>query len=157
MTTFNSFWAYVTPLYGAYLADTYFGRFNTICGAIAVAILGHILLVVSSLPPVIAHPHGALGCFCVAIIIMGAGTGGFKSNISPLIAEQYTFKTHVGSTKRGERVIVDANLTYARIYMYFYLFINIGSLVGQIGMTYSEKVSLRFGVSPCVCSRTDAD
>ncbi|EJD04975.1 PTR2-domain-containing protein [Fomitiporia mediterranea MF3/22] len=139
LTTFNSFWAYVTPLYGAYLADTYFGRFRTICGAIGVAIVGHILLIVSSLPPVIAHPHGALACFCIALVIMGAGTGGFKSNISPLIAEQYTLKTHVRTKKSGERVIVDPNMTYARIYMYFYLFINIGSLVGQLGMTYSEK------------------
>ncbi|KAL5525215.1 hypothetical protein ACEPAF_9084 [Sanghuangporus sanghuang] len=139
LTTFNSFWAYVTPLYGAYLADTYFGRFKTICGAIGVAIVGHILLIVSALPVVIANPHGALACFCIALIIMGAGTGGFKSNISPLIAEQYTLKTHVKTKKSGERVIVDPILTYSRIYMYFYLFINIGALIGQIGMTYSEK------------------
>ena len=25
-------------------------------------------------------------------------------------------------------------------FQYFYLFINVGALVGQIGMTYSEKV-----------------
>ena len=118
----------------------YYGRFNTICGAIGVAIVGHILLIVSALPTVIQNPHGALACFCIALIIMGAGTGGFKSNISPLIAEQYTLKTHVKTKKSGERVIVDPVLTYSRIYMYFYLFINIGALIGQIGMTYSEKV-----------------
>lgn len=28
--TFFSFWCYVTPLIGAYVADTYWGRYNTI-------------------------------------------------------------------------------------------------------------------------------
>lgn len=140
LTTFNSFWAYVTPLFGAYIADTYLGRFNTICWAILVAIIGHILLIVSAIPSVLtSSSHGAFACFIIALIIMGAGTGGFKSNISPLIAEQYTLKAHVKTLPSGERVIVDPILTTSRIYMYFYLFINIGALIGQIGMTYSEK------------------
>ena len=63
----------------------------------------------------------------------------------------------IKTTKKGERVIVDPIMTTSRIYMvctvsvfvnaafclcfaqYFYFFINIGSLIGQIGMTYSEK------------------
>jgi len=57
-----------------------------------------------------------------------------------LIAEQYRRrKQFVVTTKDGERVIVDPALTISRVYMYFYLFINIGALVGQISMTYSEK------------------
>jgi len=76
-------------------------------------------------------------------IFLGIGTGGFKSNISPLIAEQYKrSKLFVITTKKGERVIVDPALTIAKIYMYFYLFINIGALVGQVAMTYAEKVSV---------------
>lgn len=89
----------------------------------------------------------------------------FKANISPLVAEQYKrTKLFVITTKSGERVIVDPSLTTLRVYMvrsifprltlfyalahpcschmqYFYELINIGALVGQIGMTYSEKVS----------------
>lgn len=80
---------YVIPLFGAYIADTRLGRFKTICYSVAIAIVGHILLVISAIPPVIVQPHGALACFIIAIIIMGVGTGGFKSNISPLVAEQY--------------------------------------------------------------------
>lgn len=30
LTTFNSFWNYVTPLFGGYVADARYGRFNTI-------------------------------------------------------------------------------------------------------------------------------
>jgi proton-dependent oligopeptide transporter, POT family len=140
LTTFNSFWVYLTPLLGAYLADTYWGRYKTIGVALAVAILGHILLVICALPSVIKHPQSALGCFAVAIVIMGIGTGGFKSNISPLIAEQSkNTYMRVETTKKGERVIVDPAMTASRIYMYFYMMINIGALIGQIGMVYAEK------------------
>ncbi|CAL1710845.1 unnamed protein product [Somion occarium] len=140
LNTFNQFWVYVIPLFGAYIADTRWGRFKTICVSVGVALVGHVLLIVSSLPGVIEHSHGALACFIVALIVMGLGTGGFKANISPLVAEQYKrTKLFVATRKSGERVVVDPTLTTARIYMYFYLFINIGALVGQISMTYSEK------------------
>jgi len=71
---------------------------------------------------------------------MGAGTGGFKSNISPLIAEQSrNTYMRVETLKTGERVIIDPAKTASRIYMYFYLMINLGALIGQIGMVYAEK------------------
>ncbi|TFK50393.1 proton-dependent oligopeptide transport family protein [Heliocybe sulcata] len=140
LTTFNQFWCYVIPLFGAYIADTRWGRFKTICISVAIAMVGHILLVMSAIPPVITKPNNALACFVVALVIMGLGTGGFKANISPLVAEQYKrTKLFVRTTKSGERVIVDPVLTTSRIYMYFYLFTNIGALIGQISMAYSEK------------------
>ncbi|OBZ66420.1 putative peptide transporter ptr2 [Grifola frondosa] len=86
--TFNSFWVYVIPLFGAYLA--------TLDGVSKP----------TSLPSLPSNTR-----------------------------EQSSFAT----TKSGERVIVDPALTTTRIYMYFYLFINIGALVGQIGMSYSER------------------
>ncbi|RPD65541.1 oligopeptide transporter [Lentinus tigrinus ALCF2SS1-7] len=138
--TFNTFWVYVIPLFGAYIADTYWGRYKTVCVAVGIAIVGHILLIVSSVPGVIEKSHGALACFVIAIITMGLGTGGFKANVSPLVAEQYKrTKLFIGQTSSGERVIVDPIMTTSRIYMYFYLFTNIGALIGQISMAYSEK------------------
>ncbi|RPD65524.1 oligopeptide transporter [Lentinus tigrinus ALCF2SS1-7] len=138
--TFNTFWVYVIPLFGAYIADTRWGRYKTVCVSVAIALFGHVLLVISAVPGVINHAHGALACFIIAIIIMGLGTGGFKANISPLVAEQYKrTKLFIAHTSKGERVIVDPIMTTSRIYMYFYLFINIGALVGQISMAYSEK------------------
>jgi POT family proton-dependent oligopeptide transporter len=139
LTTFYQFWCYVTPLLGAYIADTYLGRFNTICVAVVVALIGHIILIVSAVPGVIEHPNGAVACFAIALIVTGLGTGLFKSNISPLVAEQYKRKKLFIEVRHGERVIVDPVLTISRVYMYFYLLINIGALVGQIAMTYSEK------------------
>lgn len=138
LTTFFGFWAYVTPIFGAYIADTYWGRYKTICWALFVALIGHVLLIISSIPGVI-EKSGAVGAFIVAIIIMGLGTGMFKPNISPLIAEQYKRTKLFVEVHNGERVIVDPTLTVSRVYMYFYLFINIGALVGQLSMSYSEK------------------
>lgn len=146
------------PLLGAYVADTRWGRFKTICVAVGIALLGHAVLVVAGLPSMLEHTNTALSYFFVALVIMGVGTGGFKANISPLVAEQYTkTKMTVATIANGERVIIDPAMTTARIYMvglsiyaplnlvdddtqYFYLFINIGALFGQILMTYSEKV-----------------
>ncbi|KAF7714527.1 Uncharacterized protein PECH_008417 [Penicillium ucsense] len=140
LTLFNQFWSYLCPLAGAYIADQYWGRFRTIFSAIACSFVGHIFLIVSALPPVIKTSGGSMGCFVVGLVIMGVGTGGFKSNISPLIAEQYRDdKPYVKTLASGERVIVDPAATVARIYMYFYLMVNVGSLIGQLSMVYAER------------------
>jgi POT family proton-dependent oligopeptide transporter len=138
--TFNQFWAYSTPILGAYIADEYLGRFNTIFIAIFIAIVGHLILVISALPPVLASGH-ALAPFIIGVICLGLGTGAFKSNISPLIAEQYkqTKLRVIVDPKTGERVISDPNVTLSRIFLYFYLMINAGSLTGQISMVYVER------------------
>lgn len=65
-----------------------------------------------------------------AIIVIGFGTGGIKSNIAPLIADQYQRKLMAIKImpKTGERVIIDPAITYQRIYMMFYACINVGCL-----------------------------
>ena len=95
----------------------------------------------SAIPPVIQNPNGALAAFIVGIITMGFGTGGFKPNVNPLIVEQLDLDKMTVMTlpKSGEKVIIDPAVTASRVYHYFYLFINIGALVGQIGMVYCEK------------------
>ncbi|KAF3940644.1 hypothetical protein ABW19_dt0200252 [Dactylella cylindrospora] len=139
ITQFNSFWAYFMPILGAYVADRYWGRYKTIMWSIGFAMVGHVLLVISAVPQVIAQPKAAFGVMVLGIVVMGGGTGGFKSNISPLIAEQYRQdKKQVVQLPSGEKVIVDPVLTISRIFMYFYLMINVGALLGQIGMVYAE-------------------
>ncbi|EXJ64447.1 POT family proton-dependent oligopeptide transporter [Cladophialophora yegresii CBS 114405] len=140
LVTFNQFWAYVMPLLGAYMADAHWGRYKTIHAAIICAMVGHVILTASAAPSVIQNGSSALGAFTIGLIILGVGTGGFKSNISPLLAEQQTdTKKRIEVLPSGERVIVDPTVTTSRIFLYFYLCINIGSLVGQIGMVYAEK------------------
>ncbi|CAI6258689.1 unnamed protein product [Periconia digitata] len=139
ITTFNTFWTYVMPLFGAYVADTYFGRFKTIFLSVIVAEIGHTILTVSTIPKVMDNASGSLGCFMVGLVIMGVGTGGFKPNISPLIAEQVLEDRMRVTEVNGKRVIIDPGITITRIYNYFYMFINIGALVGQLTMAYAER------------------
>lgn len=125
---------------GAYIADTYLGRFNTICISALIRLAAHVILTVSAALSVLAHPHSALAVFIIGIIVMGIGVGGFNPNISILITEQvHGEHLSVRTEKNGERVIVDPAITTARIYNWFYLFINVGCLLGQVGMVYAER------------------
>ncbi|KAF8874651.1 hypothetical protein BD779DRAFT_1450777, partial [Infundibulicybe gibba] len=87
-----------------------------------------------------------IGVFVVALIVMGLGAFYHSEYISPLVAEQYKrTKNFVIIAKSGERVIVNPALTVSAdgvIVQYFYLFLSIGALSGQISMAYSEKVHL---------------
>jgi POT family proton-dependent oligopeptide transporter len=142
LTMFNQFWSYITPLGGAWLADEYWGRYNTIQYSNIVAIVGHIVLIMSAIPAIIVKPNVAIAIFSIGLVIMGIGTGGFKSNISPLIAEQYKDqRAYVRVKKNGSKEIVDPATTTARIYIYFYFLINCGSICGSIAMVYSEVSS----------------
>ncbi|KAI5476472.1 PTR2-domain-containing protein [Pseudohyphozyma bogoriensis] len=158
LSTFNTFWCYSTPLLGAIVADGWLGRFRTISLAVAISMVGHILLTVSGLPSIIKTPDKAIVIFTVAIVIMGLGTGGFKSNISPLVAEQNSeTQMKVKTLKTGERVIVDPVLTTGRIFSWFYFFINLGAVTGSVSMVYAEKIWgfwMAFGLPTaifCIC------
>ncbi|KAI0291954.1 hypothetical protein BC826DRAFT_457274 [Russula brevipes] len=65
LTTFLQFWAYFTPLLGAYIADEKLGRFRTIAVAVAITLVGHVILIISAIPPVIVHPKGRLQRFAL--------------------------------------------------------------------------------------------
>ncbi|KAF5096740.1 hypothetical protein D0Z03_001556 [Geotrichum reessii] len=128
LSYFFQFWCYVTPIFGAIISDKYLGKFNTICVFAGVYVLGIMVLFITSLPFAIER-GAALGGLIAAMIIIGLGTGGIKSNVSPLIADQYTVtKPYVKTLKSGERVIVDPPTTIQSIFMMFYLCINLGSL-----------------------------
>ncbi|CAF3521804.1 unnamed protein product [Rotaria sp. Silwood1] len=89
LTTFFQFFAYLTPIFGAILADQYWGKYKTILLACIVYMIGLLVLIVTSIPPSISAGVAFPGLI-VAIIIISFGTGGVKSNVSPLMAEQYT-------------------------------------------------------------------
>lgn len=79
--------------------------------------LGHVVMIISAIPGIIGG-KASTGLFVLSLIITGTGAGGFKSNISPLVAEQYRrTKPFIAITKSGERVIVDPTRTTSRIYM----------------------------------------
>src|SRR5881398_1956440 len=97
-----------------------------------------LILVLTSLPVALENGAG-MGGFIAAILIIGIGTGGIKSNVSPLIADQYTRKKMAIKTlPTGERVIIDPAVTIQQIYMIFYCCINIGAL-SLLATPYMER------------------
>ncbi|KAJ6018251.1 hypothetical protein N7451_001630 [Penicillium sp. IBT 35674x] len=151
LTTFFQFWCYVTPILGAIVADQYLGKYKTIVWFCGIYLIGLLILVCTSIPAALENGAG-LGGFIVAILIIGLGTGGIKSNVAPLIADQYKRKKMaVTTTKKGERVIIDPALTIQRIYMIFYGCINVGSL-SLLATPYMELyIGFWSGYLLCLC------
>ncbi|KAF1360594.1 peptide transporter PTR2-A [Lizonia empirigonia] len=139
LSTFFQFWCYVTPILGAIIADQYLGKYNTILIFCGVYIAGLLILTCTSIPGALEGGAG-LGGFVASVIVIGLGTGGIKSNVAPLIADQYKRRQMVIGTdhKTGERVIIDPAITISRIYMIFYWCINIGSL-SALATPYMER------------------
>ncbi|KAF1835036.1 peptide transporter-like protein PTR2 [Decorospora gaudefroyi] len=128
MTNFFQFWCYVTPLLGAIVADQYLGKYTTIKWFSLVYMAGIAILFATSLPWAIKSGAAFPGLI-VAMVVIGLGTGGIKSNVSPLIAEQVrSTKPFVKTLSGGKQVIVDPEITVQRIYMVFYMCINVGSI-----------------------------
>lgn len=128
LSYFFQFWCYVTPVFGAWIADTFLGKFKTISVFCGIYIVGIFILFITSIPS-IADKNTSLGGYVTAIIIIGIATGGVKSNVSPLIADQVPKeKPYIKTLKSGERVVVDPALTIQNVFMIFYFMINIGSL-----------------------------
>lgn len=128
----------MTPVIGAIVADTRFGRFKATVVFFAICLVGHVILTLTAIPASIAHPSGALKGLIVSLVIMGLGTGGFKVNITPFVAEQYKGKMHKKTLKTGEVVIVDPTLTVQRIFLYLSMMIDIGA-VASVCIAFAEK------------------
>lgn len=115
-------------IFGAIVADSWLGRYNAIMLFSIVYVVGLLILFVTSLPGPLENGAG-LGGLITTMIILGIGTGGIKSNVSPLIAEQYTeTRPRTKTLKSGERVVIDPAVTIQSLYNIFYWCINIGSL-----------------------------
>lgn len=116
------------------------GRFWTLHLAIGISTIAHVILVAASSPGVIVKADPSFGAFIIGLICLCVGTGFFKANVSPLLAEQNEDVRMRVEVRKGERVIVDPAVTNTRIFLYFYMCINIGALSGQIGMVYVENL-----------------
>lgn len=128
LTTFYTFWCYVTPVFGGIVADQYLGKYKTLLASSGIYMVGLLILVCTAIPKSLREGAG-LGGYVASIILTGIGTGGIKANVAPLIAEQYTRRHMAISTaKNGERIIIDPYITISHIYLMFYWCINVGSL-----------------------------
>jgi POT family proton-dependent oligopeptide transporter len=140
ISLFNQFFAYLMPLLGAWIADARMGRFWTLHLAIGISTIAHVVLVAAASPNVIIKGDAGFAAFIIGLITLCVGTGFFKANVSPLLAEQNNDTRMRVEVRKGERVIVDPAVTNTRIFLYFYMCINIGALSGQIGMVYVENL-----------------
>ncbi|CAF1487195.1 unnamed protein product [Adineta ricciae] len=127
LTTFFQFFCFLTPIAGAIVADQFWGKYKTIFAACIVYIIGLIILVLTSIPPSIQSGL-ALPGLIVAMIVIGVGTGGVKSNVSPLMADQYTRKTPIVKEINGKKKIIDPKITMQSLFNWFYWGINLGAL-----------------------------
>ncbi|KAK8858446.1 hypothetical protein IAR55_002673 [Kwoniella newhampshirensis] len=138
ITTAFTFLAYVFPIMGGILADTKLGRFKTVCIGTFVGFIAHILLVISSIPSIIAKGH-AIGPFLLSYYILSMAAGFIKPCIATLLCDQSPVKKPVvQTTKTGERVIVDPSATVQRYLLIFYWCINVGSFFAIAG-SYSAR------------------
>ncbi|XP_051139604.1 protein NRT1/ PTR FAMILY 8.2-like [Andrographis paniculata] len=135
--------AFVLTLLGAFLADSYLGRFRTIIIFSCIYVLGMVLLTLSasidSLRPPRCKakpcPQATTGqnafLFC-ALALIALGTGGIKPCVSSFGADQFD------ESDQGE-----AQMKYA-FFNWFFFAINTGALLGITVMVYA-RVELGWG------------
>ncbi|KAJ3254477.1 hypothetical protein HK104_007222, partial [Borealophlyctis nickersoniae] len=144
LSNYFTFWSYFTPLIGAVIADQYLGKYKTIVGFAIFYMIGWIVLTASSVPssymadetPVFGSY--AFPCYVAAITIIGFGTGGIKSVVSPMCADQIPAKPYVVE-KKGQKFLVDQELTVQHMYNWWYWAINLGSVFGMSVCTTLER------------------
>ncbi|KAI1612054.1 POT family protein [Exophiala viscosa] len=124
---FFKFWSYLCVAFGGITADQYLGKYKTILASSPIYIAGLALLVATATP---------------VAIKAGAGTGGLKACIAPMAGEQNTGQgQHVETLNTGETVLVDHDLTTARIMMWYYWAANIGALSSLLTVELEKNYS----------------
>ncbi|TMW59664.1 hypothetical protein Poli38472_004733 [Pythium oligandrum] len=107
---------YLTPLFGAYLADEKWGRYRTILTFGVWYAVGDFLVAISAHPSVYAHHDAAQAIFVIGLYLgVGVGTGAIKSSVITFGADQFDPRDPV-EVKHKE--------TY---FNYFYFCINFGA------------------------------
>ncbi|KAJ3144810.1 peptide transporter ptr2 [Geranomyces michiganensis] len=144
LSNFFTFFAYATPLLGAVVADQWLGKFKTILSFSVIYLAGFLLLTITSIPTGTdedgfhIYSGAAFPGYVISLIIIGTGTGGIKSVVSPMCADQIPQEVYT-VTKKGKQYIVDPDLTVQHLYNWFYWAINVGAMVGQLICTRLER------------------
>ncbi|KAI8560668.1 hypothetical protein RHMOL_Rhmol04G0275100 [Rhododendron molle] len=119
---------YITPLIGAFLADSYLGRYWAIASFSIVYVFGMTLLTVSAsvkgLKPScendICHPTSSQTAICfAALYLIALGTGGIKPCVSSFGADQFDETDKTEKKKKSS------------FFNWFYFSINVGALIAS--------------------------
>ncbi|KAL6641527.1 hypothetical protein ACP70R_019708 [Stipagrostis hirtigluma subsp. patula] len=140
---------FIVPVIGAFLADSYWGKYRTILASIAFYLIGLVLLTVSaavpSLRPATACPMGTVcppasktqfSVFFAALYLTSIGTGGVKSALLPFGAEQYDDDSDRPELKQ-------------RFFSWFFAAINLGIFIAGTLISWLQQNvawALGFGV-----------
>uniref|UniRef100_A0A0D9XMY5 Major facilitator superfamily (MFS) profile domain-containing protein n=1 Tax=Leersia perrieri TaxID=77586 RepID=A0A0D9XMY5_9ORYZ len=144
---------FIVPVIGAFLADSYWGKYRTILASLFFYLAGLVLLTVSAAVPSLrpaacSAPPGAGACspatgsqfsvFFAALYLTSIGTGGVKSALLPFGAEQY------------EESNTDQEKKKQSFFSWFFGAINLGIFVaGTLVSWVEQNVSwaLGFGIA----------
>lgn len=69
-----AFLSYVIPIFGAYIADTKWGRFKTIVVGVIICFVAHVIMIFGALPSVLRAGRG-LAPFIISLLILAVGAG----------------------------------------------------------------------------------
>ncbi|KAJ3680032.1 hypothetical protein LUZ60_016310 [Juncus effusus] len=100
-TVIHDLWrgtGYLMPVLGAFLADTYLGKYNVIFISLIFYLLGMLTITASAMfPPLQPVTYMVASCptfqhfiFFLGLYLVSIGTGGIKSVITPFGADQYS-------------------------------------------------------------------
>ncbi|KAF8649061.1 hypothetical protein HU200_064437 [Digitaria exilis] len=129
---------YLTPLIGATLADSYWGKYRTIAVFSTIYFLGMAALTLSASVPSFMPPQ-CVGSICpqptlpqylvyfVGLYMIALGAGGIKPCVSSFGADQFDDTDAVEKTKKGS------------FFNWFYFCINIGSLISGTVLIWVQE------------------
>ncbi|KAL6641526.1 hypothetical protein ACP70R_019707 [Stipagrostis hirtigluma subsp. patula] len=140
---------FLTPVLGAFLADTYWGKYKTIAISIIFYLVGLLIITASAVIPSL-RPATCEGGSCppatgfqyfvffASLYLVSVGTGGVKSALLPFGADQYNDSNIEESTKKQS------------FFSLFFIAVNLGVFIsGTVVVWIQQNVawSLGFGIS----------
>ena len=130
---------YLTPLLGAWLADSLWGRYKTILVFSCIYFVGMLLLAGSAMvpglkpdPSQVATPLQNVALYA-SLYIVALGTGGIKPNVSAFGADQFD---EMNADDRREK---------KSFFNWFYFSINVGSLIAVTCIVWIQE-NISWGV-----------
>ncbi|KAF8750226.1 hypothetical protein HU200_012481 [Digitaria exilis] len=133
--------SYLTPIFGAIIADTFLGNYNTILVSLAVYLLGMVFVTISAFLPTAAVLGGSsvFGAQTIAFIglyLVAIGSGGVRSSLLPFGAEQFHDDNATDRENKGS------------FFSWFYLCVDFGPIVSGLFIVWiQDNVSWGLGFS----------
>ena len=136
---------FFTPIIGGWLGDITAGRYNTIYGSLLAYIVGTVTLTVITYKKPSRHHVLIQGLYgklllVVSLVVIAFAVGGVKANLSLMGADQVK--------RKGQRMV-------QRFFVWFYWFIQVGSLLAFTVVVYvQQNVNYFYGYLITVVSIT---